>query len=79
MRNFENLKRLSALQEEAIRINAQYKNENSELTKKKEALIEQNLENFIKELKELSKYGSAGYTGFELSWYNGSYNTKGCV
>ena len=70
MRDFSNLERLSKLKNEAKNINREIESENRKLLDKINALVENTIEDFIKELAELSKYGSAGCTGIEIEFFH---------
>ena len=73
MRDLSNLERLLKLKKESMKINSEIESENRKLSNKRNALVENNIEDFIKELAELSKYGGAGYTGIEMEFYRSSY------
>ena len=73
MRDLSNLERLLKLKHEATNINSEIESENRKLLDKRNTLVESALEDFIKELAELSKYGGAGYTGIEMEFYRSSY------
>ena len=73
MRDLSNLERLSKLKNEAKNINSEIESENRKLSNKRNVLVENNIEDFIKELAELSKYGGAGYTGIKMEFYRSSY------
>lgn len=73
MRDLSNLERLLKLKHEAMKINSDVESENRKLSDKRNILVESTLEDFIKELAELSKYGGAGYTGIEMEFYRSSY------
>lgn len=75
MRDLSNLERLSKLKKEAIDINNRIKIENVELIAERDLLIEEVIADFIEELKELSKYGNAGYTGIKLDFEKSSHGT----
>lgn len=69
MRDLSNLERLLKLKHEAMEINSDVESENRKLLDKRNTLVESALEDFIKELAELSKYGGAGYTGIKMDFY----------
>lgn len=73
MRDLSNLERLLKLKNEAKIINSEIESENRKLSNKRNVLVENNIEDFIKELAELSKYGGAGYTGIKMEFYRSSY------
>jgi len=73
MRDLSNLERLLKLKHEAMKINSDVESENRKLSDKRNTLVESALEDFIKELAELSKYGGAGYTGIKMEFYRSSY------
>lgn len=73
MRDLSNLERLLKLKNEAKNINSEIESENHKLSDKRNTLVENVIEDFIKELAELSKYGGAGYTGIEMEFYRSSY------
>lgn len=63
-----NLDRLAKLKKEADIINESIKEENNILLEKKKELSDSILDNFCEELKQLSKYGSAGDTGYHFRY-----------
>lgn len=71
MREFTNLERLKRLQEEANKINKELNEENKDLELEKKKLIEKNIESFLNDLAELSRFGEAGWTDIELTFYFG--------
>lgn len=76
MRNLDNLKRLQKLKNEADKINESLQNENKELKETLDEMIEGKCNEFIREVKRISVYGSAGYTGVKLDFCsdrNGKY------
>lgn len=73
MRDLSNLEKLMRLKEEAKNINYIIKTENYKLSGIRDDLIESGIKDFLNELGELSKYGSAGYTDIKLDFYRTSY------
>ena len=69
MRELTNLERLKRLQEEANKINEEIAGENKDLELEKKKLIEKNIESFLNDLAELSRFGEAGWTYFKLTFY----------
>ena len=76
MRDLSNLERLAKLKKEAERLNNEMNIENKKLKSDRDLLIENAVSEFLCEVKELSGYGSARYTGIKFDFYCSSSNPE---